>query len=115
MRRIIVTPTGDVEASSLCIEVSSLASSQRRAGVEPLRRGVEARAQTPTWALTRWLSHVPGSPEGGLYGPASIDFRFVSELPLQRAHSAFFDPMGIGVALSRAARWLLECAWYFLL
>ena len=31
MRRSVVTPTGDVEASSLCIEVSSLASSLRRA------------------------------------------------------------------------------------
>ena len=46
MRRSVVTPTGDVEASSLCIEASSLASSLRRACVEPLRRGVEARAQS---------------------------------------------------------------------
>ena len=24
-----------------------------------------------------WLSHVPGSPQGGLYRPANSDFRFV--------------------------------------
>ena len=32
-----------------------------------------------------WLSHVPSCSRAGLYGPASIDFRFVSELRLQRA------------------------------
>ena len=31
MRRIIVTPSGDVEASSLCIEASSLCIEERRA------------------------------------------------------------------------------------
>ena len=32
-----------------------------------------------------WLSHVPGCSRAGLYGPANIDFRFVSQLRLQRA------------------------------
>ena len=31
------------------------------------------------------LRHVPGCSRGGLYGPANIDFRFVSQLRLQRA------------------------------
>ena len=32
-----------------------------------------------------WLSHVPGSPQGGLYRPANSDFPFVTQLRLQRA------------------------------
>ena len=31
------------------------------------------------------LRHVPGCSRGALYGPANIDFRFVSQLRLQRA------------------------------
>ena len=30
-----------------------------------------------------WLSHVPVGSRAGLYGPANIDFRFVSQLRLQ--------------------------------
>ena len=35
--------------------------------------------------MMAWLSHVPGCSRAGLYGPANIDFRFVSKLRLQRA------------------------------
>ena len=31
------------------------------------------------------LGHVPGCSRAGLYGPANIDFRFVSHLRLQQA------------------------------
>ena len=40
--------------------------------------------------MMAWLSHVPGCSRGGLYGPENIDFRFVSELPLQRARLCDF-------------------------
>ena len=32
-----------------------------------------------------WLSHVPGCSRAGLYGYATVDFRFVRQLRLQRA------------------------------
>ena len=34
--------------------------------------------------MLAWLSHVPVGSRVGLYWPANIDFRFVSELRLQR-------------------------------
>ena len=37
------------------------------------------------------LSHVPGCSRAGLYGPANIDFRFVSQLRLQRAGTRQFS------------------------
>ena len=57
MRRIIVTPSGDVEASSLCIEASSLCIEERRTCVEPLRRGRRAftsrrRGQGSAWGFS---------------------------------------------------------------
>ena len=36
--------------------------------------------------MLAWLSHVPVGSRVGLYWPANIDFRFVSELRLQRAN-----------------------------
>ena len=38
--------------------------------------------------MLAWLSHVPVGSRVGLYWPANIDFRFVSELRLQRAPPA---------------------------
>ena len=35
------------------------------------------------------LSHMPGCSWAGLYGPANIDFPFVTQLRLQRASPAF--------------------------
>ena len=35
--------------------------------------------------MLAWLSHVPVGSRVGLYWPANIDFRFVSELRLQQA------------------------------
>ena len=44
------------------------------------------------------LRHVPGCSRGGLYGPANIDFRFMSHLRLQRALYVFDRVSTIGIA-----------------
>ena len=43
-----------------------------------------------------WLSHVPGSPQGGLYRPANSDFPFVTQLRLQRADGRATACAGVG-------------------
>ena len=68
-----------IEESGLCIEASSLASSLRRACVEPLRRGVEARAQkarfrvylTQVISLNSWERKSPVQ-VGGRTAEASV-------------------------------------------
>ena len=62
MRRIIVTPSGDVEASSLCIEASSLCIEERRAYVEPTS-SLYVEASRPGLSVGRFVRMY--APNGG--------------------------------------------------
>ena len=64
MRRIIVTPSGDVEASSLRNEASSLCIEERRAGVELFTIMSEAYVERPT-------------PSTEAPGPRGSDHRYI--------------------------------------